>query len=105
MRRFMRYLLLDRRPCSSRCGWIRDGEGLPVCTLPCELLLIRSRAFKLYLFLVSIVAIAGCKTDVPLSTVVALPELVTHNMIATQLSLAGPATTIAQTPATQAQPH
>jgi hypothetical protein len=54
--------------------------------LELEIFLIRARAFRVFLFLASIVALAGCKTEASLSTSITLPEPVTPNIIAAQRS-------------------
>jgi hypothetical protein len=70
---------------------------LSVQPLPRELFLIRVRTSKLFFFIVSIVAAAGCKTDAPFSAAVALPRSVTLNITATQISRAAVVRTAAVT--------
>jgi enediyne biosynthesis protein E4 len=54
--------------------------------LPRELFLIVARAFKLFLFLTSISALAGCKAESSISTSITLSELVIHNTNVAQSS-------------------
>jgi enediyne biosynthesis protein E4 len=57
-----------------KCGWIRDGQVLPVCPLALELFLIAARAGKWFLFVASIVAVASCNV----ATAQVPPQAVDH---------------------------
>jgi hypothetical protein len=73
--------------------------------LPRELFLIVARAFKLFLFLTSISALAGCKTESSISTSITLSELVIHNTNVAQSSPAAivPAAAVAKMSPKEAQ--
>jgi enediyne biosynthesis protein E4 len=57
-----------------KCGWIRDGQVLPVCPLALELFLIAARAVKWSLFVALIVAVASCNV----ATAQVPPQAVGH---------------------------